>query len=171
MLFNWGAHLVDWALILLDGQVDDVFADVKQVISAGDAEDHAKIVLRGSDGFVVDIEVTSACACELPEWVVMGQHGSLVGSSRRLEWKYYDSSQLPPIEVEEGTPERGFAGQDEEYPWIEGEWTPTEPPSPTGDFYAHLAKSIRGKQPFPVDPADVLLQMEILEKCRCLARQ
>src|SRR5690606_17558502 len=49
MLNNWGSHIVDQALQLIDGEVDRFFADMQHTVSAGDADDHVKIVMKGAN--------------------------------------------------------------------------------------------------------------------------
>lgn len=54
-LSNWGSHCLDQLLCLVGEQeITDIFADLRQTVSAGDAEDHVKIVLRLSAGGVAD---------------------------------------------------------------------------------------------------------------------
>jgi predicted dehydrogenase len=63
-LNNWGPHVVDHALQLmnLDDNAPDpeLWVDMRNVLSSGDAEDHIKLVLRSEGGPVVDIELSSA---------------------------------------------------------------------------------------------------------------
>lgn len=92
MLNNWGAHIVDQGLQLIDGPIVQTFSDMQQTVSAGDAEDHIKITMKAETGVVVDVEVGSCFAYPSPEYLIVGKYGSLKGSTRKLEYKYYDPS-------------------------------------------------------------------------------
>ena len=56
---NWGPHLIDHSLLLLESPVESIWSDFKHVSSKGDAEDHIKIVFRGRNGRVVDLEISN----------------------------------------------------------------------------------------------------------------
>jgi hypothetical protein len=49
-MLNWGPHIVDHALRMLDSPVKHIWSNLRRVAAVGDAEDHLKIVLTGASG-------------------------------------------------------------------------------------------------------------------------
>jgi predicted dehydrogenase len=167
MLNNWGVHFVDRALVLLNYQVESVQADMKHTIGSGDADDHVKIVLKGRNGMVVDLELTACCAVDIPAWIVLGSYGALVGSKEHLRWRYYNPAEVPPPPpADEGpAPGRKF-GEPEQFPWVE-EYAHTPETDENGRiFYRGLYKALtEGTEP-PVTAESARAHIPILEECR-----
>lgn len=166
MLNNWGAHIVDQGLELIDGPIERIFADMQNTVSAGDAEDHFKITMKAKDGMVVDVEVSSCTAYPDPEWFVVGKYGTLKGSTRRIEYKYYDPTKAPVLEVHEGPAEGRSYGKPEDLPWIEKAEDIAAGTDVKILFYNALYKSIRESEPLLVTPESVRDQIEVFEECR-----
>jgi scyllo-inositol 2-dehydrogenase (NADP+) len=150
-LLNWGPHLVDWGVQFAGGKAVDVWADLKLIAAAGDAEDHVKLLIRGPEGVVVDIEISGAAAITQPPWLLMGTTGSLLIDARnQCHLKYFDPKKIPKVEASDSTPVgRGgshFSGDD--IKWIEEEF-PAEPKKPVS-FWIELYRALRNDKPFPV---------------------
>jgi len=164
MLNNWGAHRIDQALILLGGQYDELFCDLRRTVSAGDAEDHVKVTLKRSD-MVVDVEIFSACPMVPgPTWVVIGERGMLQGGNP-LTVQWVEEGALPPIEADPGAAPGRRYGTGEKVPWQVQEIHPSGE-SPTAVVYESLYRSIRHGDPLMVTPESVRLQLEVLDRCR-----
>ncbi len=105
MLNNWGPHIIDQALQLLESPVKDVWSDLQHVFTAGDADDHVKILLRGENGRVIDMEISNCCALPGNLYEVRGSRGSLTVPLEGNEFhlRYIDPAQeLPPREAVRG---------------------------------------------------------------------
>lgn len=165
MLNNWGAHKLDQALILLDGEYEDFFCDLKKTVSAGDAEDHVKVALKGKDGLVVEVEILSACPMPLDAWVVIGERGMARGSGSRLKVQWYPEGALPPIEADPGAAKDRAYGTGEEIPW-QVEEIVVERANQTQILYDRLWRSIRLGEPLFVTPQSVRAQLALLDRCR-----
>ena len=81
-LLDWGPHLMDQALTLMDtagaGRVVAVMADVRHV-RHGDADDHAMIELVFENGAHALVGKSDVCPVGPGEkWIVVGNRGSLV---------------------------------------------------------------------------------------------
>ena len=76
-LLNWGPHVVDHALRFLESPVESQYSDLKRIAAVGDAEDHVKIVLRGTNRRIVDLEISGGVAIGAPTYLVFGSKGSL----------------------------------------------------------------------------------------------
>ena len=105
LLTNWGPHLIDQALQLLDSPVCDIWADVRRVISIGEGDDLFKILLKAANGCVADIEISSTCALPGNLYEVWGDRGALTvpNEGKVLRLKYLkEGFQLPEIHAETG---------------------------------------------------------------------
>ena len=166
-LNNAGAHAVDRALLLMGDAEPHVWCRTENTpLFAGDAESHAKILLRADGAPMVDIELTNACAYPQDEWLVMGTRGGLTGSYAELRWKYLDPDLLPPRHpLREPTPARSY--NKEELPWREVVCDLSADHSAGHrKGYLNLYATLREGKPLAVTPESVRRQIAVLEACR-----
>ena len=96
-LNNWGPHLIDQGLRFLESPLESLWSDLKNVAACGDAEDHLKIIMRGKNGRVVDIEISGGVSLPSPVYAVYGTRGSLVSENEQdIKLKYLDPKQKMP---------------------------------------------------------------------------
>jgi len=168
-LNNNGVHYLDQALLLFGKGRPEVFCHLERTLTLGDAEDHVKIILRGENAPMIDLEVSSVCAYPPPTWRISGTQGGLVGTARHLEWKAIDPDKLPPRSLDiHPTPDRSY-NRDElvwhEYSWDIGDYTG---PGQKG-FYLDLYETMRHGKPLAVTPESVRRVMRIVEQCHRLS--
>ncbi len=169
-LNNWGPHLVDHALQLMGAPVADIWSDLKRIAAKGDAEDHVKVLLRGANGRVIDIEISGGVLIPGPVYSVYGSRGSLVSEDEReIKLKYLDPAQdMPSGTASAGTPPwDGGYGTLEGLRWIEK----TIPVAPANgaridDIYMRLYRSIREGRPFPVTAEQAFDVVRTIEKIK-----
>lgn len=151
-LLNWGPHIVDHALQLLGAPVAEVWSDLRRVAAVGDAEDHLKLLIRGENGRLVDLEISGGAALAEPEYLIWGDRGALRGEGDTLTLRYLDPEvELPPRSPDPGTPREGTFGTPETLPWIE-KTVPVQPSDP-GDMtsiWDALYRTLREGEPFPI---------------------
>lgn len=170
-LSNWGPHIVDHAVQLLgisdSSETPEVWADMRNVLSSGDADDHVKIVLRASNGPVIDIEVSSAIAYGQERWLVAGKNGSLRGSTQRLEWKWVDWNAMPERPVEK-TPTPGRSYNSEKLEWHTDTWEGTDLSDNMLNlqFYRDLYATLHEGAPLAISPESVRRQIAVIERAR-----
>lgn len=165
MLYNWGAHLLDQALLLLGGAYDEVFSDLQRTVGAGDAEDHVKVTLK-RDRLVIDVEIFSACALPQPEWLILGERGTIAGNTRQLQVKWYEAGALPPLTADPGAAAGRRYGTGEQIPWREETIDLRQAESTSAVLYGHLYRSIREGAPLFVTPESVRTQLALFDACR-----
>ena len=90
LLSNWGPHLIDQALQLLESPVKDLWADIRRVISIGAGDDHFKIILKGKNGRLADIEVSGANALPGREMEIIGSRGTIIYENGKLSARYVE---------------------------------------------------------------------------------
>ena len=76
-LYDWGAHLVDQALVLADARPVRVFCHARPVVWDIDVDSHCLCVLEFGNGLLYTIEVCRATRIPKPRWRVLGSKGSL----------------------------------------------------------------------------------------------
>lgn len=112
-LLNTGPHPVDQALDLM-GFPDDfrVCAFFDRAQTSGDAEDYAKVMLQAENVPMAEIEISSCNAYSDYTYLIQGSHGTLKGTTQKLEWKYYVEADEPerplilePLRNEKGEPQ------------------------------------------------------------------
>ena len=171
-LANTGPHLVDQLLLLLNGKVVEVFADLQRTVSGGDAEDHVKLSLKDDTGLVADIEMTSCSVFAQPNWVLMGTRGGIIStqidgrSALRIRW--FAREALRDLEVDEGPAQGRRYGTGEEIPWQEEVLPLEQTRSPALMFYDRFHATLRENAPLYVTPESVRQQVEVLQRARAL---
>jgi predicted dehydrogenase len=169
-LSNNGPHVLDQAMHFLGEGEPQVFADLRNGLSSGDAEDHAKVVLKAGDGPTVDIEVTTCVAMPQDRWQVMGTSGGLRGTGTELHWRWVDWSTMPPRPLDSNpTPDRSY--NRESLQWHEESWQePKERTSDNQAFYEDLYRTLREGAPPAITPQSVRRYVAVLERCRATYR-
>ncbi len=169
-LNNKATHPLDQVLQLLGSPVESAFGDLQHLISAGDAEDHAKIMLRAENGITAELELSDVQALpfQYPKWVVCGKYGTLISDGNTSTLRYYDPAEAPPLELEAGTAATvGFTAR-EELPWQEQQLNVDD--APGGNFYDNVTEVLRRGGEMVVTPDSVREMMRVLDLLRNSAR-
>jgi scyllo-inositol 2-dehydrogenase (NADP+) len=169
-LNNWGSHIIDHALQFIGGPVQDIWGDLKGVNTIADAETHVKIVLKGENGIVVDLEISNNVALPGDFCTVYGSRGSLIcADQEHLHLRYLD----PVFEFPEATagagspPLDGGHFSDMDLPWRDE--TQTVQPDTNMWVYVeietarHLYRAVREGVAFPIANADALEVSRIIQ--------
>lgn len=169
MVGNWGVHLVDHCLLLLDSPLKDVWGHVRHVFNPGDAEDDIKAVLRAESGMVIDIEMTTVNAAPIPNWTVLGNHGSMWILNNKAHLHYFDPKKLPALEPNDHpyalNRAYGVIPGPDEVPWVDKEEEPKPKKKPQA-FYDNLRDAIRKGAPLIVEPESARLTYKVLDRIR-----
>ena len=167
ILNNHGAHSIDWALQLIADPEPEVIAHMERTsLYAGDAESHAKVLLRPKNGPLIDIELTHANAYPQENCLIMGTRGSLSSNRKLIRWKYFDPEDASPLVLDtRPTPDRSY--NRETLPWREETYQPYHNFSGNVQhLYRDLYAAIRDGGPLVITPESVRRQIVVLEKCR-----
>jgi scyllo-inositol 2-dehydrogenase (NADP+) len=170
-LLNWGPHIIDHALQFIDAPtkpIKGIWADLKQLISGGDCEDHLKILLKGDNDCIVDIEISGAVALPVPEYVIWGTRGSLTLSLResKIEMKYLDPCvELAEVKVNDGVPGRNDAQiPQDNLKWMHKELNVC--PSNVPNIWDELYDALRNNKTFPIKLEQAVEVMRIISKVK-----
>lgn len=169
-LNNWGPHLIDHALQFIHAPLESVWSDLRLVAAMGDAEDHFKAVLRGTNKIVVDIEVSGGVAIPAPVYAVYGTRGTLISQDEKeIQLKYVDTEKTEPAEpASDATPpNEGVFGANKPIVWIEE--TRTVAPASglaVDDFYKVVYRTLAEGAPYPVKPEEAFEVVRVTEMIR-----
>ncbi|MEM7033864.1 MAG: Gfo/Idh/MocA family oxidoreductase [Chloroflexota bacterium] len=166
-LNNTGAHFIDMGMLLIDDPEPDVFCHmITTPVYAGDADSHAKVVLKPKQGPVVDIVITHHCAYPQQTWLILGTQGSMTCGGNIAQWKYFDPAEAPPLVLDtKPTPDRSY--NREQIPWKEetAELV-NDGAADVQELYRSIFATVRTGAPLTVTPESVRNQILVLEKCR-----
>jgi scyllo-inositol 2-dehydrogenase (NADP+) len=170
-LLNTGPHVLDMALCLLDYQrPEKIFCAMRSANSAGDAEDHLKVLLRTRHQPVVDVEISSCAAYPTETFTINGSRGSLTGGADGLRWRYFDPERAPKLKLSR-QPIPGPAYCREQLVFTKRSWRPRGRQADEfnymcGQFYHQLYDALRTRAAVPIANRQVRVLVQVLEECR-----
>lgn len=163
-LLDFGSHLVDQALLLF-GPVDRVHAEVHP--SEGGLDDDFFLALRHTGGVHCLLWGSSVQGAPGPRFRVTGTTGTYVVGGVDGQERQLVEGRTPATEGDKwglepperwGKIHRGDVA--EAVPSERGRWD---------TFYPAFAAAVRGDGPVPVDPADAVHALEVLDRARSKA--
>lgn len=104
-LNNWGPHIIEHALRFLNSPVVEIWSDLKRIAAVGNAEDHLKVILKGENERVIDLEISGGAALSEPQYMILGTKGALSCTGTTIRLRYIDpEKELPEIKADPGNP-------------------------------------------------------------------
>ena len=169
-LNNSGAHFIDQLLYLADSPVKRLNCALRKIISKGDAEDVAKIIMETENGIILDLDVNFAAAIPITPFQVFGRYGSVLWEEEKQQWhlRYYDEKELSEINLQNTLAAEGRSYMDDQkIPWQE-KIIPVKMYKPISYYDKCYEYFALDKKPFvPVDQSREV--MRIIEECRSMA--
>jgi scyllo-inositol 2-dehydrogenase (NADP+) len=161
LLLDLGSHLVDQA-ILLFGPVDSVYAEVDRRRPGVEVEDDVMVSLHHRGGVRSQLWMSAVAAIGGPRFRVIGATGAYViyGLDGQEAALRAGGSPADPSWGLAPEPTWGRFGTDEESVPV-----PTERGNYPA-FYDAVARSLREGTPLPVDPADAVAVLDVLDAAR-----
>ena len=169
LLLNWGPHIVDHAVILLDSEIVSQHGALQHSTAGGDREDNISLHLVGENGRKVNMWISGSSALRTGRrFTVFGNRGAIETDNRNVHIKYIDPKQkLPEVVSNPGNPamEWGKSGTFEtKIPprWIEE--TIEFPTEELDDMWYDLYEDFRNGKPYPIKPEEIKRMMKVLCK-------
>lgn len=171
-LYNTGPHPIGQALDLLGWDTDTrvAFSSLKTVLTSGDSDDYAKVILQAPNKPVVDIEVISADAYA-SDYVfkIYGSKGTLMSTNEHYTMKYIeDFSAYPARPVQ-----RTFLSDEKSMPTYcaetltfreeSGDITGSSFDVGVRDFYQMMYNTIFNAAPLDITPEHAAQAIAIIE--------
>ena len=147
---NWGPHIIDQALQLLESPVVDCWADIKSVISIGDGDDNIKVLLRAENGRTADIEISGTHTLPGREIEVQGSRGTLIYPFEgKIKMRYVDPDlAFRPLTANPGQPPMQYVNFEEKLNFVEQ--VIEVPEIPGGQIWKYIYDSIVNGAEFPI---------------------
>ena len=78
VMYDWGAHFLDWVLNLVPARITQVMGDFqKRVWHMVTSEDHGEAWIRFANGVTADYLISSISASSRPKWRILGTKGAI----------------------------------------------------------------------------------------------
>lgn len=166
LLNNAGSHFLDMVLQLLGAPVVQVMGDLQQIASAGDVEDHVKVLLRAANGVTADLEISTAqnLAVPPPRWVLCGTCGTLASDGSHSTLRYFDPAKAPPLQAVDGAVATRDYSSADKLPWQE-QTMPSVGPN-IGGFYDNVTDVLRRGGEMYVTPQSVREVIRVIGEVR-----
>lgn len=166
MLLDWGVHLLDQLLWMIDSPVVEVGAHLFALMPGVEVDDNMKVFLRFENGISALAEVSTNCFVLQPRWHVSCMDGTLKiddwsGKGQMIRLKNEDEMAWDEvITYTEAGPTRTMAPRPRE--------TVEELPLPEvtphlEEYYQNICDAIDGKAKLIVKPAEALRVMQVVD--------
>ncbi|NPV53901.1 MAG: Gfo/Idh/MocA family oxidoreductase [Firmicutes bacterium] len=86
-LLDWGAHLIDHTLQIVQSRVIDVYCDLQSRLWTEEVDDHFKCMIRFENGVIAHVESSNNARLVLPRWYAIGSKGTLYGNGEWGRWE------------------------------------------------------------------------------------
>lgn len=165
MVLDWGVHLLDQALQLIDSKVVSCEAHLQKIFG-DEVDDNIKLILRFANGVSYIMEMATNCFINQPRWHISGTEGTLViedwAVNGKIVSKKQDADMLwaEDIVYTEAGPTRTMAPRPKEtmeeipLPAVKSDWT---------DFYRNIVDVLDGKAEQIVKNGEVLRVMRLID--------
>ncbi len=169
-LLNTGPHPMDQVLQLFGTDImPEVWCVMDRANTFGDAEDFVKVLLKGKDRPLIDLEISSCDAYPKYTYHVHGTLGGLTGTTEEMTWKYYIPSEAPEQKLLR-EPLEGRAYCREDLEMHEENWhVPTDQSNLFGTMAGKLDTNLRDAMttgsPLEITPEQVRQQIAVMEEC------
>lgn len=178
MLYDWGVHLIDQILFMVDAKLKTVYADVRNVINA-EVDDYFKIILRFDNNVTAEIELGTYFLNDQKDWFerhwfVGGNTGSMVVNKFEPEGAIVRTTHLLENVTDEQDKSAKSYGPTRSFGVPEPGLIVTEPLPHVGveqsDFFVNYFRALAGEEDMLVKPEEVRRVLAVMEACRDSAR-
>ena len=169
-VYNTGPHPLGIALGLLDfdDKVQVVFSKLDRVLTSGDAEDYAKILLTAPGRPVIDVEINSTDAFHDYNIKIQGSLGTYRSTYQKYQMKYIVGGENPDqpvieesLEDENGLP--AYCHEDLNIHEEEGNYDGTAFDAGTRGLYEDLYEALTKGTPLTVTSENVAKIVRVME--------
>lgn len=164
MLLDWGVHLIDQMMWMIDSPVTEVYTHLLSV-KFPDVDDNFKLMMRFENGISALVEVDTYTFLSLPRWHVSGDKGTAVIQDFSCNGEIVRAN-MEEMHWEEGIvytaagPTRTMAPRPEES--IEHLPLP-EVTTDARDYYRNFRDADLGKEELVVKPEQALRVMRVID--------
>jgi len=166
MVLDWGVHLIDQFLDLIDSPVVSVDAHLFNFYSE-EVDDNIKVMLRFENGVSAVCEMSTNCLINLPRWHVSCTGGTILVEDFSCNGKIVSLKEDAELEwsddivyTEAGptrtmAPRPSYTTEVSELPQVQTDWS---------DYYKNIVAVMEGKEELIVKPEQSLRVMKVIEQ-------
>lgn len=166
VLNNKLTHYIDAILYATGAKVTDVLCDMQHTTDSGNCEDHVTILFKAGQGLSINITSSSSCNADVPQWIFMGEYGTVSVYIDHAEMRYFNPKMHKKLRVQDTKAAKGRKyGNDEKLRWYVRKNLDMRSYS-IGDFYDNIFSVMRRRGKMVVTPESVVEMTRILEECR-----
>jgi predicted dehydrogenase len=172
MLYDWGVHLIDQMLWMVDSKIKTVYAAIRNVIN-DEVDDYFKIILKFENGITGDIELGTYFLKDQEKWFerhwfIGGNQGSMYLDGFKPTGKIVRTTRLlknvpGKTTMTASGPTRSFG------PPAEGLIVTEELPDINVEhmmYFDNFVKAMNDKEEFVVKPSEVRRVLALMEAAR-----
>ncbi|MGH2354443.1 MAG: Gfo/Idh/MocA family protein [Chloroflexota bacterium] len=166
LLFDWGAHFIDQALLLVPDRVASVTCDLQYRGWGAQIGSYARLLIRFAGGVLYSIEISNLSRYAKPHWVVLGERGSLVKTGfdpqepAMLAGDIDAAAEDPANRARITTEVSGFTTE-MVVETVRSDWT---------NYYRNVADALLGRAELIVKPEQVARSMAVVDAAMQSAR-
>lgn len=159
-ILNWGPHIVDPPVQLMDSPIQSVYAVVKQTINPGDVEDVFLSIIKLKNGVTVHSEYTISVEGP-PNWHIQGTKGTIIARDNEIRvYKNNPARREDPTVVQSMQPHKTMKSDED---GIFDEKLDGNIYGDEHEIYVDIAKAIQGKTEYPVSEFSATQLAEALD--------
>lgn len=167
MLYDWGVHLIDQILYMVDSEITSIYADIRNVINEK-VDDYFNILIKFANGITAEIELGTYYLTPKRAWFIGGNKGSALIDGWDGEGKIVRTAHLlenvpGKITMTAAGPTRSFGPAapgllvDEPLPEVN---------VAQRDYFVHFLKAFNGEEEVIVRPEQVRRVLCVMDAVR-----
>lgn len=171
MLYDWGVHLIDQILDMVDSKIDSLYADLRKVINEK-VDDYFNILIKFKNGVTAGIELGTYYLTPKRAWFVGGNKGSAIIDGFAGEGSIVRTAHLLEnvpgrITMTAAGPTRSFGPPE---PGLLVEVPLPKVNVDHRNYFEHFLKAFHGEEDIIVKPEQVRRVLCVMEAVRESAR-
>ncbi|MBR7133622.1 MAG: Gfo/Idh/MocA family oxidoreductase [Clostridia bacterium] len=170
-LLNWGPHIIDHSLMLLDSPVKKQYGDMKLAAAGGDCEDHFSIHFIGENNRKVNMCISGSAALNNGRcFVAYGTRGAIECVNNDIHLKYINPEQkLPPVKSSAATPGSSFGASGTFESAVNPDWIEESYKITSEDLtviWDYIYENYRNGADYPIKDIEVLNLMKVISRLK-----
>ncbi len=171
MLYDWGVHLIDQILDMIDAKIDSLYAELRNVINEK-VDDYFKILMKFKNGITAEIELGTYYLTPKRAWFIGGTEGSALidgfaGEGKIIRTRHLLENVPGKISMTAAGPTRSFGPPE---PGLLIEEPLPEVNADHRNYFEHFIKAFNHEEEIMVKPEQVRRVLCVMEAVRESAR-
>jgi len=172
MLYDWGVHLIDQMLDMVDSKLVSIYADVQNVINEN-VDDYFNIMMKFANGVTAEIELGTYYLTPKRAWFIGGNEGSAIIDGFNGEGKIVRTAHLlenvpGKITMTAAGPTRSFGPPE---PGLLSEESLPVVDISHRNYFEHFLKAFNGEEEIIVKPEQVRRVLAVMDAVRESSRE